>query len=323
MPASTTSITWRWGKWTPWIATLFFLILGSAIVAIAHARGDSFFHAYTICLGYFVAWSIAQSHYFSVTKEKPYAVGLLIYPLIVCFAVIAYHFGNTIFSALGVNVTFGHFVFIMLGFFVYGFDDFMFGGKLSRWLKYEILRFYFWTLIIIVIWIILFSFVLKKEEQFWQFFGMFQWPIVCLLAYALLIKVREKTLSFGRQLRNFVLLFIVGFGFAYFFKITGFSWHLVLNLGTFPLLPIIMVGLYFGYSKTADRISEAWYMSFCMIVLFVLIMIIGVLGFKETDPSKMPALQWCFTVAILPLAHYWFTKFWGFKKMVIENYSGG
>lgn len=318
MPITDVRLEWRWGKATPWIATLFFLVLGTAIVAIAYHQGENFFHAYTICLGYFVAWSIAQSHYFKVSQANPFVLGLLIYPVIVGFAILAYHLGNLIFFSLGVPVNFGHFVFIMLGFFFFGLDDFIFEGKLSKWLKYGFLRFIFWLLVIAVIWILLFAFVLKKDDQFWQFFGMFQWSIVCLLAYALLIKVPGKKLGFGRQLRNFFMLFIIGFAFAYFFRITAFSWHLVLNLGTFPLLPIIMVGLYFNYRKPPERVADAWAGSFLQIVSFVLIMIIGVLGFKETDPLKMPALQWCFTVAILPLAHVWFTKFWGFKKLVIE-----
>jgi len=312
---------WRWGKWTPWITTVFFLALGSLIVALAHGQGEHFFHGYTICLGYFVAWGIAQSHYFKVNQDTPYVKGLLIYPLIIVLSIISYYFGNWVFKAINVPVIFGHFTFIMLGFFIFGLDDFIFNGRLSKWLKSDFLRFLFWFLVIIVIWICLFSFVLKEEEEahFWQFFGMFQWPIVCLLVYALLIRVPGKTLSFGRQFRNFLLLFIIGLVFAYFFRILSASWHEVLNYGTVPLLPIIIQGLYFRkLSYISERIYAVGALSLWQFILFFIMMMTGVLGIMPEKIHDGPMLQWCFTVAILPLAHYWFTRFWGVKKVVAQ-----
>lgn len=316
---------WRWGKWTPWITTVFFLALGSLIIALAYGQGEHFFHSYTICLGYFVAWGIAQSHYFRVKQNTPYAKGLLIYPLIIVLSVLSYHLGNWIFKAANVPITFGHFTFIMLGFFVFGFDDFVFDGKLSKWLKGDFLRFLFWFLVIIVIWVFLFSFVLKKEARFWQFFGMFQWPIVCLLAYALLIKVPGKKLSFHRQFMNFLLLFVFGFASAYHYKFCNLSWHSILNVGTFPLLPIIIHGLYFerwpshpnSMLKIFIRITILLVAYRIQWILFIMI-IAGKLGPEGIHISDALALQWCFTVAILPLAHFWFTKFWGFKKVVTQ-----
>lgn len=311
---------WRWGRTTPWIATLFFLVLGSLIIAIAHTQGEHFFHtSYTICLGYFVTWSIAQSHYFKVKPDTPYAKGLLIYPFIIILSILSYHIGNWIFTAVNVPVTFSHFTFIMLGFFFFGLDDFIFKGRLSKWLGSDFLRFFFWLLVIILIWIGLFSFLLKEEAQFWQFFGMFQWPIVCLLSYALLIRIPGKTLSFGRQFRNFLLLFIIGLVFAYFFRILSANWHEVLNYGTIPLLPIIMQGLYFRrLAYTHERLYAVTALSLLQFILFFIMMATGVLGFVPLKVHDGPMLQWCFTVAILPLAHFWFTRFWGFKKVVTQ-----
>ena len=127
MPITDVRLEWRWGKATPWIATLFFLVLGSLIVAIAYHQGEHFFHAYTICLGYFVAWGIAQSHYFKVKPENPFALGLLIYPVVIIVSIITYIAGNALFSSLfpgkGTYVMYGHFVFIMLGFFFFGFEN--------------------------------------------------------------------------------------------------------------------------------------------------------------------------------------------------------
>lgn len=314
---------WRWGEWTPWLATVFFLALGSLIVALAYGQGEHFFHSYTICLGYFVAWGIAQSHYFKVGQDTPYAKGLIIYPLIIILSILSYYLGNWIFTAVNAPVTFGHFTFIMLGFFIFGLDDFIFGGRLSKWLGSDFLRFLFWFLVIVVIWIFLLSFVLKEETQFRQFFGMFQWPIVCLLFYALLVRVRGKKLGFLRQSINFILLFVIGFFIAYLLN-GHFSWHQVLDLGTFPLLSIIMLGLYFkGGSEPTFFVPDPplrflWvvFYSSLQVGLFTILLSLGLLGKVESFDAT--ALQWCFTVAILPLAHYWFTGYWRFKKVATQ-----
>jgi hypothetical protein len=140
----------RWGDKTWLYGGALGLGIGMAVLLLFWQMigPDAFWNYYSPMLGYYVLISICQSHYFR-RKPVPEMSGLF-RQFVSIFGAIVIFFLNqwimiTIFglseNALqpspfdhGLIVMTGHFSFIVFGFFIYGFDDFMFKGKLVGWI---------------------------------------------------------------------------------------------------------------------------------------------------------------------------------------------
>jgi hypothetical protein len=185
----------------------------------------------------------------------------------------------------GAIVMTGHFSFIVFGFFIYGFDDFMFKGKLVGWMKNDLLKAVFWYFFIWFVWAFLFygyvgkgySAVKFDVKHMDQLLAISQWVIIMSLLYALVFKDWLPELQKKLHLKNDIIygLFLfaaaVGIGAAIAYLCYGAlpyiasweeplsaaeKWHRVLYMGTYPLTPAILLGTYsfnFATTKTAGK----------------------------------------------------------------------
>ena len=130
----------RWGNNT-WIAALVVSgIIGVIILLSSYwGVGEAWHNMYYVpLLGYYVMLSICQSHYFKVDPEPSWN-GLSRQWVSITGAVFIFYVHEWIMNdIIGIQdslIMSSQFMFIILGFFFFGMDDFMFKGQLSKWLK--------------------------------------------------------------------------------------------------------------------------------------------------------------------------------------------
>lgn len=336
----------RWASYT-WIpALLMGGIIGTVILAVSwNIMGEEWHHHwYVPLLGYYVLLSICQSHYFKV-KWGPSLYGLGRQWVSISGAVFIFLVnGFIIEDIVGIPEPLsmpGHFMFIVLGFFFFGWDDFFFKGALSRWLKYDALKAIFWYVFIWVVWYIIFamdggiSSALGKFNavSFNWFLGSFQWVIMIELLVAISWRDFLETIKFPNDyVRGTILMvfaLIAGFSIAQicFFIVNSVGpdipvadkWHHVLYMGTYPLIPIIIFGIYTNhFNHIADikkRVVARTVFLIAMVILeyFIFRFVIAPSGIFGTHPWWHHFdLYFNFTVSIIPLTHHWFCQRWGF-----------
>ncbi|MBN1390895.1 MAG: hypothetical protein JXA22_09680 [Candidatus Thermoplasmatota archaeon] len=378
----------KWGNGT-WIkGALLGLGIGMAVLLIFwRMLGEgAFLNYYSPMLGYYVLLSICQSHYF---KRQPIPdMGGLFRQFVSIFGAVVIFFVN---QAIMINVfgvpeiahpvldhggiiMTGHFSFIVFGFFIYGFDDFMFKGKLVGWMKNDVAKAFFWYVIIWVLWAFLFYGYVGNgysAEKFQggdmdQLLAISQWVIIMSLLYALVFKdwlpVLQKKLRMGNDYLYGAFLFaaaiVIGAAIAYLCYAvlphiapweepltTGERWHRVLYMGTYPLTPAVLLGLY--SSNFSSTNSAGWRVVKRLLVLVpAIILSYFFFHLVIAQPELLPNwispglldegmgifhqeggwyhqldLYFNFTVSIIPLTHHWFCGRWGFMKKVEEGTS--
>jgi len=289
----------RWGDRTWLYGAALGLGLGLAIlVFFKDMLGPKvFWNYYSPMLGYYVLLSICQSHYFR-REPKPDPGGMFRQFVSIFGAVLIFFVNQFIMLVIfavpetgpveptflehgGIVMT-GHFSFIVFGFFIYGFDDFMFKGKLVRWMRNDLLKAVFWYFVIWVVWYVLFfsEFGIGKGFSKAEFdkdgmdhlLAVSQWTIIISLLYALIFRDWLPDLQRTLRLKNDILFgsflliasVAIGAAIAYlcYFALphiapwdgpltSGDRWHRVLYMGTFPLTPAILMGTYStNFAKT-------------------------------------------------------------------------
>lgn len=377
----------KWGNKTGLYAGGFGLVFGLAILMLfKNMIGEEWFwNYYSPMLGYYVLISICQSHYFK-REPKPDMGGLFRQFVSIFGAVVLFYFNQLIILGFfqvpvtahpvlheGGIVMAGHFTFIVFGFFIYGFDDFMFKGKLLGWMKNDKLKAFSWYLLIWLIWALLFYWGVAKAYSAKEFDGaaldrllaISQWIIIMSLLYALVFRDWLPELQEKLKMKNdyvfgiFLLLAAAAIGAAIAYLLyfivpflapwatpdpftSGDRWHRVLYLGTYPLTPAVLLGVYtknFSGTKTAGmrvlkRIGVlipaiiALYYVFHFIIADPRIILelflddvphhIGLFQ-HHTAWYHQPDLYFNFTVSIIPLTHHWFCGKWGFVKKVKDK----
>jgi hypothetical protein len=285
----------KWGDRTWIYGGLLGLGFGLAILLLSKDMlgAQAFWNYYSPMLGYYVLISICQSHYFK-RAPVPDMKGLF-RQFVSIFGAVLIFFVNqfimiTIFAVPetptappmylehgGIIMT-GHFSFIVFGFFIYGFDDFMFKGKLGSWIRNDTLKAIFWYFVIWAVWYPLFymkggigqgfSTAAFNKGYMDHLLAISQWAIIISLLYALLFRdwlphLQERTniksdLAFGAIL--LVASFIIGWLLADLCYVllpdhlsSAEKWHDVLYMGTYPLTPAILLGTYTSnFSSTED-----------------------------------------------------------------------
>ena len=386
----------KWGNRTWLYAFTLGLGIGMAVLLLfKDMLGDkAFWNYYSPMLGYYVLLSICQSHYFR-KKPVPDMSGMFrqfvsIFGAIVIFflneAIMLYIFGMPEAGGLappteyihGKMVMGGHFTFIVFGFFIYGFDDFMFKGKLLGWMKNDTLKAVTWYFFIWFVWGILFysDIGVAKAHSTSSFDGMAlnrmlgisQWMIIISLLYALLFKdwlpdIQERFRIKNDYFYGVILLAAaaaIGAAIAYmlFYLAPLLSpsaydglanqdsdiWHHVLYMGTFPLIPAILIGAYtknFSHLPTSGQRVVRRLMVFipAVIILYfgyhwiiarpeILINYFapgtidkgfGLFGEPDNNWYHQLGLYFNFTVSIIPLTHHWFCGKAGFMKEVPDE----
>ena len=376
------TFTLKWGN-SSWLYGLALgLGLGTAILLLMHNMFgvEFFFNYYSPMLGYYVLISICQSHYFRRNPE-PDMGGLFrqfvsIFGAIVIFfineMIMIHIFGvpeqsNTLLYHGGMVMS-GHFTFIVFGFFIYGFDDFMFKGRLVGWIKKDLVKAVFWYLFIWLSWGILYymkgglvqAYSLQAFDQFelYRMLGISQWIIIMSLMLALVLKDYMPELKKKLRLKSEILFGIflligsavVGTAIAYFcFGLTEYiapwddldassKWHHVLYMGTFPLTPIVLMGLYTNnFNGTVSPLKRV----VKRVALLVPVVFLSYFSFHLiiAEPELLPNwmfpntfgegiglfgnqhgwhhhldLYFNFTVSIIPLTHHWFCGKAGFVE---------
>ncbi len=340
----------------------------------------TFWNYFSPMLGYYVLISICQSHYFK-RKPEPDMSGLFRQFVSIFGAVLIFFVNELImlsifavpetstvaptFLAHGGIVMTGHFSFIVFGFFIYGFDDFMFKGRLSSWIRNDTLKAVFWYLIIWAVWYPLFymkggigqgySAAEFDKGPMDHLLAISQWTIIISLFYALVFRdwlpeLQERSgiksdIAFGIVL--LAASVVIGWLLADLCYIllpdhlsSAEKWHRVLYMGTFPLTPAVLLGIYTtnfaGTASTGQRVLKRLSILVPSIVLFyfgfhVLIaepyiipnaLSPGLMNeeiglFRYTgDWFHQLDLYFNFTVSIIPLTHHWFCGKAGFMKEV-------
>jgi len=375
----------RWGKST-WIYALALGFgLGMPIILIFWEMlgQKAFWNYYSPMLGYYVLISICQSHYFR-RKPEPDMSGLFRQFVSIFGAVFIFFLNQTIMiNVFGVPsepagallhggiIMSGHFTFIVFGFFIYGFDDFMFKGKLVGWMKKGVVKTVFWYLFIWLLWYLLFymkggvgqaySTAAWDAADMDRVLAISQWIIIISLLYALVFRDWLPDLQKRLHLKNDYLygLFLLaaaaglGAGISYLLfavvpyiapwehELTfGEKWHHILYMGTYPLIPAILMGVYtpnFSWVKTSGKrvlMRVALLIPSIILAYFAFHLIIaepelipnyffpGLLSegmgifHREGGWYHQLGLYFNFTVSIIPLTHHWFCGKAGFMKEI-------
>jgi hypothetical protein len=229
----------------------------------------------------------------------------------------------------------------------------MFLGALSRWLKIDALKALFWYLFTWLIWYILYAMpggpvealVKFNRLNFEYLLASSQWVIIMSLMIAITWKDFLATIQFPNEyIRGILLTFfsvVVGFSIAYIcFAILNLigniypemaivtkegtrdiaaTWHHVLYIATYPLIPLILFGL---YTNHLNHIANPRTRAIARTVLLLVLMLIGYAIYRFLiAPSGIfghhpwwhhADLVFNFTVAIIALTHHWFNGRLGF-----------
>ncbi len=348
----------RWGRKTWIVALIVSVIIGGTILWLDFQGMGIAWHGgyYMAMLGYYVMFSICQSHYFKV-NPKPSWDGLARQWVSITSAVLIFYVNRWIMGeVIGIPpnlVMGGQFFFIVLGFFFFGMDDFMFKGALSKWIRKDAHKAIFWFGIIWVFWYVLYaaSWGLSKALGSFDalanntFLGSFQWTIMMSMMIAITWRDFLETIKWKSDIqRGLVLLpFSIIMGFILGLISFGFigaiqpvvepdavldaatKWHHVLYMGTFPLIPIIIFGVYSNHFNHIEDIkmktfARTSYIAFLVLlgyfIFHYLISPSGLFSVNGVEPEWFHSqdLIWNFTVSIIPLSHHWFCGRIGFLK---------
>jgi hypothetical protein len=339
----------RWGKNSWFVALIVSGIIGVCIILMSYrGMGDVWHKAYYVpLLGYYVMLSICQSHYFKI-KPEPNWNGLARQWVSITGAVFIFYgheflMKNVIGISGAANMMSGHFMFIVLGFFFFGMDDFLFNGQLSKWIKHDALKAVFWYAVVWALWFPLFAFEwglsgalghLDNVKLNW-FLASFQWVIMMQMMIAITWKdylgtVKFKT-NYDRGIKLLTFAVLAGFVIAYMcYQAVSFlgpgipeadKWHHVLYMGTYPLIPIILFGLYsnhFNHVKNVrvkTQFRTLWIAAWVVAGWIIFRLIITPTGiFGEHDWWAHFDLVFNFTISIIALSHHWFCGRAGFMK---------
>jgi hypothetical protein len=337
----------KWGSNT-WIPALMSGgLLGILIIMFCwHIMGEAWYGTYFVpMLGYYVLISICQSHYFK-SNPLPNYEGFWKQAASIGGAIVLFFLHRWIMGQLfGIpeKLVFpGQLTFIVLGFFFYGWDDFMFLGRLSGWLKVDALKALFWYLFIWVMWYILYATPAGIVAALGDFnklnldilLGISQWIIVMSLMIAITWKDFLATLQFPNDyVRGMVLLafsvtmgVVIGLICLYIINLvkpdlsSSEKWHHILYMGTYPLIPLIVFGL---YTNHFNHIKGAFIKALARTVFLIVLVAIEYFLFKKAiSPALFGEHPWWhqqdlvfnFTIAIIILTHHWFNGRLGFLK---------
>jgi len=339
----------RWDKSTWLIALVVSGIIGVGILLMSYrGLGEAWHNAYYVpLLGYYVVLSICQSHYFKV-KPEPSWNGLARQWVSITGAVFMFYGHEFLMKDVmgissGAELMSSQFMFIVLGFFFFGMDDFMFKGQLSKWLKHDALKAIFWYVMMWIFWFVLFALPwslvgalgdFNDVRLFW-FLGSFQWVIMMSMMIAITWRDYLETIKFknnidrGIKLLTFSLL--AGFVIAFMcYQIVNSlvpgiaeadKWHHVLYMGTYPLIPIILFGIYsnhFNHVKNEFKKAQfrtLWIAAWVIAGWIIFRLVIAPSGLFGDHPWWHHFdLVFNFTISIIALSHHWFCGRIGFMK---------
>jgi hypothetical protein len=365
----------KWGNATWLYALGMGLLFGLGILLLSsRILGEHFHESYYVpMLGYYVLLSIAQSHYFR-TPPGPSMKGLFRQFVSIFGAVILFFVHETIMVGfIGIPQPLampGHFTLIVFGFFLYGFDDFMYGGRLVRWLKNDILKAIFWYVVIWILWALFFamkggpvegySLETFHEETFFRWLACIQWIIIMSLMVALTFKdaipslrIRNRWIE-GTSLLIFSIVGGIVMGHICLGLIellapwgsvsNADKWHHVLYMGTYPLIPVVLMGVYTdNYSKIRNPMKRvsirlAYLIPSVVLSYFLFHLVIASPEYivNQISPGTLNKgigifglhpwhhhfdLVFNFTVSIIPLTHHWFSGKVGFVKKIDHEWE--
>ncbi len=336
----------KWKNYTWIVALLAWSVFAFTVLIWSwHVMGEAWHNSYFIpILGYYVFVSICQSHYFKATMT-PNWEGLLRQWVSLSSAVFIFIIHGWIMRhVIGVPeklIMPGQFIFIVLGFFFFGWDDFLFKGQLSKWIKYDSLKAIFWYMIMWLVWYPFFAMDGGTCSALGNFHGLtfnwllgsFQWVIMMSMMIAITWKDFLETVSFPNNYVRGILLFsfclVAGFTIAYlcYSLVNSFAptikesgkWHHVLYMGTYPLIPMILFGV---YSNHFNHIQDIKKKTLARTAFVAVMVVMGYLIFRfaiaptgifgEHHWTHHFDLVFNFTIAIMLLTHHWFNGRLGF-----------
>jgi hypothetical protein len=351
----------RWGSYT-WIPAL----VGTAIIGFialflsTRVMGEAWYGTYYVpMLGYFVMVSVCQAHYFKSNPE-PNLAGIWRQGVSIVGAIALFYFHRWVMgSVFGIPAKLvlpGQLTFILVGFFVFAWDDSMARGQFAKWIRIDALKALFWYAVIWVLWYLVFAMpggLVSALGTFNQlhmnmFLAIFQWMIILQLMMGIIWKDILQGLRFPNNYVRGVSLLVanatVGVALSYITYLIGSAmaagitpsltgaekWRFVLMAATYPLIPVIVFGLYtnqFGHiASVGKRVAAKTALVFSlMIVGYLLFRFVvsrsGIFGhhpwWNDID------LVYNFTIPILLLTHFWFSGRLGFLVGVKEDAPAG
>jgi hypothetical protein len=338
-------------------------IVGTFIMFLVYNRAEDvtgnghFYQFYSPILGYFVVASICQSHYFK-TSPIPDVGNSIRYFVSIGAAVIMFASNMLIFDSVGIGAddwTQGHFLWILFGFYMFGFDDFLYAAHLSKPFKYNAAKAAAWYGVIWILWgLMAIIGVLSNGSDndhfnFNYFGGHYQWSVILLLMFA--VQWKDTIAELPKVWSGFKNVYVLGTFLLMVTLVGGFiigevcfqlnswrfpeisdnaNWHHSLYQGTYPLIPIILFGLYTNHlnhieniwMRVAARTGVIILASFVLYLFFHLILMPTELLYVEANHHvthrwyQSIDLYWNFTVSIIALTWAWFTARWGFVEAV-------
>ena len=330
----------KWGNKTGIVALLASGMIGIIILLVSFwGMGQDWHEMYYVpLLGYYVMLSICQSHYFK-SRPKPHWSGLARQWVSITGAVFIFYIHEFIMrEIIGIPadlIMAGQFTFIVFGFFFFGMDDFLFQGQLSKWLKKDVYKAIFWYIIIWIVWLPMFASSMGPVAALGTFnptnlffmLGSFQWVIMMQMMIAITWRDYIDTIKFrnhyvrGIELLTFAM--IAGFVLGYLcYQMVVFAepslpdfnkWHHVLYMATYPLIPIILFGLYTNYFNNVEDIRRRAGLRTLAVAIIVVLgyvifrFIIAPTGVFGVHPWWHHFdLVFNFTISIIALSHHWF-----------------
>ncbi|KAH3765937.1 hypothetical protein Pelo_2243 [Pelomyxa schiedti] len=305
---------------------------------------------YIPCLGYNILASIYASHFWPNAPspmKKPTLLGAERYVL-VFVAMLGLFFIHEVimrsFLDTAAKVMTGHITFILIGFFFGAWEDVCFDGKLLAWLG--VFRGVGWYVVTWGSWCLLLLGITGIRRD--HFDGIFVNWALCWIQMAIVTQLwlgiwfsKDLLLKFkpipllvrglvltGIIFTNGVAVSHIVYGFTALYCEEckpGDMWHFGVACASYPLMPIITMGLYGNafreFTNPVVRVVSAW--AFVQVVsvadfflfhlLFSPMHIMGhaTSWFHDTE------LIVNFTIAYIMLTWHWFTQRWGFMKAVL------
>ncbi|KAJ4459482.1 putative transmembrane protein [Paratrimastix pyriformis] len=192
---------------------------------------------YNVIFGYFILTSIHIAHYWNRPHHHvPDPRGFYTYAISAVAATFMFYVHTGIFKWFVVDgvegMTLGHFAFIIIGFYIAGYDDGVWDGKLTCWIPWLPGRSIFWYAVTWLCWFLLYGlfvqhfFAWTDANRAFAVLAIVQWTVMQQFTYSLALKEPSMASKWPLLTRQplkglFLTCFHAAKGFAWAYAVYG------------------------------------------------------------------------------------------------------